>query len=437
MKAASPIVTALLAAAVLASAIAAFAILWRQAYAAPFQDDYSALLKFAGDFERLQSVNGKVLLIASAQHTEYKLVFEHSVVAAELTLTHRLSFEFLQSLGDLFLLPIGWLLWLTYGGRERRLRARLAHFLPASLIFFGLAYWETVDWAMAGLQNLPVVFFSLLSIYLLADGEATEVGERLAVGRFAWASAAGALAAFSSANGFLVAVVGVWILLMSRKYWACIWWGASFVIPLAAYLYHYVKVSRQVTGLYYVARPLEVFAFLGMAAGSFWGALVAGFAVAAVVWSALKSRYVRENPVGVYWTVWILLSALPVAWVRGSTGVVIASRYSVYSCLMLVFCYAFLADRAAVRRDGWARTFYPVALVVATAFCLWKDTQAFDKLGMRSEMIRAGMAHYKENPAVNSPLIDAFVIKDVPGEDKFERQELSREIENGIYTMSE
>jgi hypothetical protein len=440
MKGASPIVTALLAVAALAPAIAAFAILWRQAYAAPFQDDYSALLKFSGDFERLDSVKDKLLLIASAQHTEYKLVFEHSVVAAELALTHQLSFSFLQSLGDLFLLPIGWLLWLTYGGREKSVRARLIRFLPAGLLFFGLAYWETVDWAMAGLQNLPVVFFSLLSIYLLPrwDGFADSQVSGARPGApidWAWACAcvAGALAAFSSANGFLVAVVGAWILLRSRKYWACAWWGASFVIPLVAYLYHYAKVPRQVTGLYYVARPLEVFAFLGMAAGSFWGALVAGFAIAVVILSALKSRYVRENPVGVYWTVWVLLSALPVAWVRGSTGVVIASRYSIYSCLMLVFCYAFLADRAATRTDGWMRMFYLTALVLAFSFCVWKDTQACDKLGQRSAMIRAGMAHYKENPALNSPLIDAFVIKDVPGEDQFERQELSREIESGIY----
>jgi hypothetical protein len=440
MKGASPIVTALLAVAVLAPAIAAFAILWRQAYPAPFQDDYSAVLKFAGDFERLQRVEDKLLLIASAQHTEYKLVFEHTVVAAEMALTHRLSFSFLQTLGDLFLLPIGWLLWLTYGGRERRLRARLAYFLPASLIFFGLAYWETVNWAMAGLQNLPVVFFSLLSIYLLACGDGC-VDSQVSGSRpgapasWGWACAAGALAAFSSANGFLVAAVGAWILLRSRRYQAFVWWGASFVIPLAAYLYHYVKVPRQVTGLYYVARPLEVFAFLGMAAGSFWGALVAGFAIAAVVWSAFKGRYVRENPVGVYWTVWSLLSALPVAWVRGSTGVVIASRYSIYSCLMLVFCYAFLADRAATRKDRWNRMFYAAALMVAITFCLWKDTQAYDKLGRRAEMIRAGLAHYKENPAVNSPLIDAFVIKDVPGEDQYERQELSREIESGIYKL--
>jgi len=392
------------------------------------------VLAFAGDFEQLHSVKDKVLLVAAAQHTEYKLVFEHAVIAAELELTRRVDFSFLQLAGDLFLLPIGWLLWLTYGvGREKSVRAGLVRFLPASLIFFGLAYWETVNWAMAGLQNLPVVFFSLLSIYLLAGGD----GEERSAGRFAWACGVAALAAFSSANGFLVAVVGAWILLRRRAYWACVAWGASFVIPLAAYLYRYMKVPRLTTGLSYVARPLELFAFLGMAAGSFWGAILTGFVVAvAVVW-AFRTGYARENPVGVYWTVWVLLSALPVAWVRGSAGVVIAPRYSIYSCLMLVFCYAFLADRAAAKREGWWRVFYPAAMVAAITFCAGKDALAYGKLGARGAMIRAGMEHYRANPAVNSPLIDGFVIRDVPGEEQYERQELTRAIESGVYKLRE
>jgi hypothetical protein len=459
----SPIVTGVLLIAVLAPVIAAFGILWMQAYAAPFEDDYHALLGFAGEFEQQHSVKDKVLLVAAAQHTEYKLVFEHAVVGVELGLTHRLNFSFLETVGDLFLLPIGWLLWLTYGGSGRGLRSgsfreRLVRFLPVSLIFFGLAYWETLNWAMAGLQNLPVIFFSFLAIYLLVGGEGfvesqvskarpgaltrlVGYGRDGGAGRLVSACAAGALAAFSSANGFLVAVVGAWILLRRRSYWACVAWGVSFVIPLAAYLYHYVPVPRLTGGLYYVARPLEFFAFLGMAAGSFWGArpsnwvgaILLGFAVAGVVAWALKSGYVRVNPVGVYWTVWVLLSALPVAWVRGSTGVVIASRYSIYSCLMLVFCYAFLADRAGAKQVGWWRFFYPAAVVTAVAFCLLKDGEAWTKLGERKETIRAGMAHYEENRGVNSPLIDRFVIENVPGEEGYEGRELRQAIESGIY----
>jgi hypothetical protein len=77
--------------------------------------------------------------------------------------------------------------------------------------------------------------------------------------------------------------------------------------------------------------------------------------------------------------------------------------------------------------------FYPTALVAAIAICGLKDVQAYDKLGERKETIRAGMAHYKDHPAVNSPLIDRFVINNVPFEENYERQELGRAIESGIY----
>ena len=48
------------------------------------------------------------------QVNEYKLVFAHSIVAAEIELTRHLNFAVLTTLGNLFLLPIGYFLWLTY-----------------------------------------------------------------------------------------------------------------------------------------------------------------------------------------------------------------------------------------------------------------------------------------------------------------------------------
>ena len=56
----------------------------------------------------------KLLDIATAQSNEYKLAFAHSIVASEMEITGHLNFAFLTTLGNLFLLPIGYLLWLTY-----------------------------------------------------------------------------------------------------------------------------------------------------------------------------------------------------------------------------------------------------------------------------------------------------------------------------------
>jgi hypothetical protein len=312
--------------------------------------------------------------------------------------------------------------------RARPLAARL--FLPASLIFFGLAYWETVNWAMAGLQNLPVIFFSLLSIYLLAGGDgfvdSAEVdqeardlhptdedpfrGDPPDLGHpqnWGWACAAGALAAFSSANGFLVAVVGLWILLRRRAYWACVGWGASFVIPLAAYLYHYVPVPRETSGLYYVARPVEFFAFLGMAAGSFWGAIVAGFAVAGSGGVGAEERVCPRESCG------SLLDGVGAAfgtaggvgaWVDGGCDCFAVQHLFVPDAGVLLCVFG---GSGGGNAGGMGEVVLSGGAGGGDCVLRGEGRAGIRQAGRAKETIRAGMAHYKENPALNSPLIDA------------------------------
>jgi hypothetical protein len=172
-------ITFLLIFAVLLPAIAAFGILYRRSLSVPYQDDYDAIIAFAVRYGQLPTLKAKVLEIATVQHNEYKLGFEHFIVAAELELTHHLNFTFLTVLGDLFLLPLGYLLWRTYQQDERGLDRRLLAFLPISLLFFSLTYWENLNWATTGLQNTPVVLFSLLAISFIAPGKTPSVAHLL------------------------------------------------------------------------------------------------------------------------------------------------------------------------------------------------------------------------------------------------------------------
>ena len=50
------------------------------------------------------------------------------------------------------------------------LNRRLLEFLPISFLFFSLTYWENLNWTTTALVNIPVIFFSLLAIYLLLPG---------------------------------------------------------------------------------------------------------------------------------------------------------------------------------------------------------------------------------------------------------------------------
>jgi hypothetical protein len=411
--------------AALLPSIVALAILYRQAPSVPYQDDYGAILGFAYDYEGLNSWKEKLLNIATEQSNEYKLVFEHFVVATELELTHHLNFWFLTVLGNLFLLPIGYLLWLTYGDDLAQANRRLLEFLPVSFLFFALTYWENLDWAMTGLQNTPVILFALLAFLLLSKE------------RYPFLTGLAAmLAAFSSANGFLLAPVGLMMLLPRRAYRAAIAWCAAFVPPLAAYLYHFTSTAVVMHPFYYLTRPLFFLAFLGCAIPFRWPAALLGAVLLGIFFLAVRSRFDRSNPVGFYFAVWVLATSLLVSWVRGAIGFYTTSRYSLYSILMLIFCYSFLASYLPERFPGFRRTRFCIAsaIVAIGAFTI-ANVVAYQKLETRRRMILSGIELYRANPEVNSPMVDPLVEKTVPREKALEQAILTRSIQSRIYTL--
>jgi hypothetical protein len=425
--------TFLLLFAVLLPAIVAMGILYQQALSAPFEDDYAVFLAFAGNYEQLPTLQGKLLDIATAQVNEYKLAFAHSIAAAEIELTHHLNFAILSTLGNLFLLPIGYFLWLTYQEEGIALNRRLLEFLPISLLFFSLTYWPNLNWATTALQNIPVVFFSLLAIYLLLPRKMLELTQA----RQLLACFAAAAAAFTSANGFLLGPVGLLIFFARREYARALVWCASFILPLAAYLYHYTRPVHSMDRAFYITRPLFFLAFLGCGAiPSRWPAAVLGLVILGILWLAVRSRYDRINPVAFYFMVWIVATALLVAWVRGAGGFAIGSRYSIYSILLLIFCYAFLAQYLPNR---WAafnkRRFYATCLVVSVGVCFLADVHAYRKLGARRQMILAGIELYRANPETNSPMNDPNLEKGFETEQVYERDTLTKAIQQELYTL--
>jgi hypothetical protein len=433
-SAARPSWTSWLVVAVLIPPLVAFAILFHLTLTVPYQDDYDAILAFASDYEQLSGLPTRILAIATAQHNEYKLGFEHSIVALELEVTHHLNFTFLTVLGDLILLPIGCMLWQTYQGAEQTgnasLRRRLLAFLPISLCFFSLTYWENLNWAMTGLQNTPVVLFSLLAIYLVAREQ------KPTPALLFWGCLSASLAAFTSANGFLLAPLGLLIFLPRRAFAACAAWCAAFVLPLVAYLYHHTASVHPAHRLFYIRRPLFFLGFLGGVVPVVRGAPLAGLVILAVLVLAARSRFDRVNPTAFYFMVWIVATACLVAWVRGSATYSIASRYSMYSSLLLIFCYSFLAHqlvgRASLRKQ---RLFWATAIVVSAIFCLASDVTAYRRLAARRRMVLSGIELYRASPDRNSPMVDPIVDQTFPLEKNYEHRMLTEAIKEKIYAL--
>ncbi len=413
-------------------AAVASAILYSEALPHPYQDDYHAIVAFATGYQQLPGLQPRLLDIVKEQHNEYKLAFEHAVVAAELETTHQLNFAFLTALGDFFLLPLGYLLWLTYAQDSADLSRRLLAFLPISFLFFALTYWENLNWATTGLQNTPVVLFSLLAIFLIAPVEQAPAN----FARVLLGCLAASLAAFTSANGFLLGPIGLLIFLIRRQFgWAAVW-CASFVLPLAAYLYRYVPVPHAMDPHYYLTRPLFFLAFLGSVAGSRWPAACLGLLILLLAAIAVRSRFDRVNPVAFYFTLWILATAGLVSWVRGAAGFIIGSRYSMYSILLIIFCYSFLTHCLPARWPRFRSTYYyATAIFLAVCYCAAADVHAWKKLSQRRQMVLAGLASYRRQPAVNSPMVDANIDIAAPGERAYEREILTRAIAKGLYSL--
>lgn len=418
---------------VLIPVIAALGILYRQSLPVPYQDDYATILSFAANYDQLPSFTAKALYIATAQSNEYKLGFEHSIVAAEIELTRHVNFAFLTALGNLFLLPLGYLLWRTYQDDNGDFDHRLLAFLPIGFLFFALTYWENLNWTTTGLQNIPVIFFSLLALYLLLPRKMIEPTRV----RLLLACLAAALAAFTSANGFLLGPVGLFVLLARRAYARSLIWCASFVLPLAAYLYHYTRLVHAVDGASDFNRPLTFLAFLGCGAIPFkWPAAGLGIFILGIFWLAVRSRFDRINPVGFYFTVWIVATALLVGWVRGAAMFLIGSRYSIYSILVLIFCYSFLAQYLPNRWPSFnPRRFYVACLIFAVSICVLADIHAYMKLGARRHMVLSGIELYRANPEINSPMIDPNLLKGFPEERVYEQDALTNAIQKHVYAL--
>jgi hypothetical protein len=431
-QAARPRSVSLLLIAITLPAIIAFALLYRQRLSVPYQDDYNVILAFTVQYQNLPTWQAKLVHILTYQTNDYKLGFEHAIVALQMALAGHLNFGFLELLGNLFLLPTGYLLWRAYQTETGDLAQRLVEFLPVSVLWFSLSYWETLNWAMAGLQALPVIPFSLLSIYLLIPKGAAEPGRA----RLLLSCLCAILATFSSANGFFLVPVGLLLLLRRRAYADSMAWCASFVLPLACYLYHYTPSHET---LHTMHRTWQIpkffyhfFLFLGCALPFRWAATLLGMAICAVLFLALHSRFDRTNPVAFYFTTWILIIAVVVAWVRGLS----APRYSMYSIFLLIFCYVFLRQYLPGRLASFnPRRFYLVTVVLAVGFCFFSDLDAYRHLDARRRMVLSGLEHYRANPEVNSPMIDPAVRQMFPAEEESERATLTKAIQEHVYTL--
>jgi len=312
----------------------------------PFLDDYDSLLDF---LNRLVSLNGapaRASYFLAAQHNEYKLFFGNGVACLQLAFFGHVDFGVLSLIGDGFILLLAILLWKMFLPGSKDLAARLTFFIPVSWLLFQLQYWETLNWAMAGLQNIPILVFSLASIYLLVKGTRAA---------FYGALVLFILAVTASGNGLFLFPIGLLILFVNRFYIRVFIWLVVAAGCIAAYAYRYnlmvsqTRANHSVLSTFHPLSPLYMLAFIGGAAGIpvpalsiLLGALLCGFFI-----FMIRRGYIRSNPLVSCCVLFLLITTVGVAGLRSDFGLsqALVSRYTIYSALFLIFAWFAIVEK--------------------------------------------------------------------------------------------
>jgi hypothetical protein len=419
-----------------------YTILFRDALDIPIHDDYHTPLSFLNQIVMLHGVLAKALFFLSFQHNEYKLFFFQGMAWLQLSVFGHFSFRVLDLVGDAFVLVLGIVLWTMFLPNEKNLAVRLALFIPVSWLLFQLQYWEDLNWAGASLEHLAVLPFTFVAIRLLLRGERWAFSLAIACLMFAVAC---------DGNGFILIPIGVLILGLARRFAAIGIWLVASAGCIAAYAYQYnvmssqVDAHRSVFSTFNPLSPAYVVAFIGSAASVPFEAasfVLGGLLCLFFAYLAYR-RYFRKNPLVSSCVLFLLLTAIGVAGIRSGFGITqsLASRYTIYSALLLIFAWyaiveEFLQDRRGSLLDNGV--FLGVATVVLL-FSLSMDWIGSIMLDRRNRSLVEAMRAYEhptspdsmEGPAAPFPFPARYPALDELNKDA--RVILAQSTRLGIY----
>lgn len=406
-----------------------YALLERQSLSVPIYDDYSAILAFGLRFHHIQSVSHKLAYVATAQQNEYKLIFEHTIVAIDIATTGSIHFGFLILLGNSLVLAIIWVLWknaFVYGTEHQILL-----FAPVCFFIAQLNYAENLDWAMCGLQTFPVLLFSLASIHFLARKQVVA------------ASCYASLAIFSSANGFFVVPIGLAIFICARNWRGLMTWLGVTALSTAVYVYGYTPHRYPSISAGLVPRVLFLASFAGAAVENMhhrpipYGAVALGIGILLLFVHASWNRLWDTNPFLFYMALWCLMSGVAVEYGRMWAGFTasLIPRYKVYSDLLLAFSYLYLiitAQRLKIS-SSWTTRLFLIALATSIVVASLGDYLGYGFLVRRRSLVQEGLSRYQMERTFHLPAIKGEAFGGA--EPELDKQILDQAINDGLFQL--
>jgi hypothetical protein len=372
----------------------------------PFFDDYNSVFEFLLRWKRESGLH-HIIEILSFQHNEYRLVFENAIFAAQYTMFGQTNLKVLSVLGDLFVIPLFFVLYLIWSEGTLPKSRGLISLVPVSWLLFQLQYAGTMNWSMAALQNIPALLFVFLSLYLGS------------VERRPWMFVASlvclGLSVASSGSGLVLIPVGGVMFCQRRKpLYLGIWLTTGMLVCLT-YFYKYNFASSRTHSDHNVLGSIEhlslpyAAAFLGASAATEKApltALILGIVLVILFVLATKDKIYKRNQALYYSALFLILAAVGVSGLRSDGGLAtsIASRYRINSALMLILMYLYLAEKFEhVRVDRFVpKALLSLCWLTLVAFTLVSDIAGYKALLMRRAKLDAAILSWQRDGRANN-----------------------------------
>jgi hypothetical protein len=415
-----------------------YAALFREMRNVPMVDDYAVFLDFILKLRELHHLSAKLLLILSTQRFEYKLIFVETLAALQWKLTGHVNFAAFMLAGYLCVLGLAWLIWKNALPPKFGFRQRLIFMLPVFYLLFSLSYADSLDFAQYSMQILTTPLLAFASIQFLLRGSK-------------WNLVLACLSAMAcslcSANGLLLAPIGLCILLPRRRWISAASWAGTFCITAIMYLYNYEPARMAANGSHVPLLQKAIFycSLLGAIVENMsrfpvkGAAIVLGVAVLATFAHSCYTRFDRRNPFLFFTALWCLLSAALIAQGRSGLGIILSLslHYKINSVLVMIFCYLYGASTIASSTlpDLRKRQIYATALIFVVTLCAVSDYFGYKFLVNRQQRVEQGLNQFAADPQHNVPMI-SLDGKPIPQQEPEAcRITLNRAIAAGIYTL--
>jgi hypothetical protein len=317
-------------------------LLFRFATNVPFADDFG-VLDFILNFR--QQGFAENLKALTAQHMEHRIAYSRLMGLVLQVVQGEVNLVAWNFVGCLSALGICGILYRT----TKPSPYRILYFMPVVWFLHSPFYHNNMYWGMATMQNLTVVFFALLAVFLITKDTPSSV---------AWSLLAAFVATFTSTTGLIAPLVGLIVLTYQQRYRHLAVYALATAGLYALYFHDFKPTGSILKSL--SDYPETAFAFFfGFLGNSFRLVseyttlliLAAGFGLFLYVMFLLYEQHFRKNLRLFALVLFVVIVAAPSALARAGYGFItsIDSRYSIYSITLVAGLYLMTFEWTAAR----------------------------------------------------------------------------------------